>query len=143
MLAGVNTVRPKTQLVAVVDDDESVRSAIHSALNSVGLMARSFGSAEEFLDSGIRGEAACLITDLRMPGMSGLELQAKLIAEGSAIPTIFITAYGEPWTREHAMRSGAIEFLDKPFDGEVLLETVRKALNLDFEMGNSGKPITR
>jgi FixJ family two-component response regulator len=118
----------KIQLVAVVDDDESVRSAIHSALKSVGLTARSFGSAEEFLDSGIRSETACLITDMQMPGMSGLELQATLAGDGGRIAIIFITAYGEPWMRAQAMQAGAIEFLDKPFDDNVLLETVFKAL---------------
>jgi CheY-like chemotaxis protein len=124
----VNTVPPNIQLVAVVDDDESVRSAIQSALKSVGLTASSFGSAEEFLDSGVRSETACLITDLQMPGMSGLELQAKLAEDDGRIAIIFITAYGEPWMRAQAMRAGAIEFLDKPFDDNVLLETVRKAL---------------
>ncbi len=128
MFPSVETVPPKIPLVAVVDDDESVRGAIHGALESVGLAARSFGSAEEFLDSGVRGETACLITDLQMPGMSGLELQATLAEDDRRIAIIFITAYGEPWMRAQAMRAGAIEFLDKPFDDNVLLETVRKAL---------------
>jgi FixJ family two-component response regulator len=128
MFLSVKNALPKIQLVAVVDDDESVRSAIHSALKSVGLTARSFGSAEEFLDSGIRRETACLITDVQMPGMSGLELQAKMEHDGGRIAIIFITAYGEPWMRAQAMRAGAIEFLDKPFDDNVLLETVFKAL---------------
>ncbi len=124
----MNTVSPNGPLVAVVDDDESVRSAIHSALKAVGLTARSFGSAEEFLDSGVWTETACLITDLQMPGMSGLELQAKLAENNGRIAIIFITAYGEPWMRAQAIRAGAIEFLDKPFDDNVLLESVRKAL---------------
>jgi FixJ family two-component response regulator len=117
------------ELVAVVDDDESVRSALHGALTSVGLEARSFGSAEEFLDSGVKSQTACLITDLEMPGMSGLELQAKLAEDDRRIPIIFITAYGEPTLRAQAMRAGAIEFLEKPFDDNVLLETVRSILN--------------
>ncbi len=124
----MKTVPLQIKLVAVVDDDESVRSAIDSALKSVGLTARSFASAEEFLDSGMRSETACLITDLQMPGMSGLELQAKLAEDGGRMAIIFITAYGEPWMRAQAMRSGAIEFLDKPFDDNVLLATVLKAL---------------
>ncbi len=121
----VKTQNDSKRLVAVVDDDESVRSAVHGALRSVGLHARAFGSAEEFLKSGVQSETGCLITDLQMPGMSGLELQAKLAQSGSRIPIIFITAYGEPRMRAQAMEAGAIRFLDKPFDDDVLLETVR------------------
>jgi FixJ family two-component response regulator len=131
-LPGVKNAAPKRQLVAVVDDDESVRSAIHEALKSVGLTARSFGSADEFLNSGIRSDTACLITDVQMPGMSGLDLQAKLAHDGDRVAIIFITAYGEEWMRTQAMRAGAIEFLDKPFDDNVLLETVFKALNAEL-----------
>ncbi len=116
-------------MVAVVDDDESVRNGVHGALQSVGLTAHSFGSAEEFLDSALRAQTACLITDLQMPAMNGLELQAELAKNGPRIPIIFITAYGDARMRAQAMRAGAIEFLDKPFDDEILLETVRKALN--------------
>ncbi len=124
----VETSKLKAPLVAVVDDDESVRSAVHGALRSVGLSARSFGSAEEFLDSGIEAETGCLITDLQMPGMNGLELQAKLAQNERRIPIIFITAYGEQRMRAQAMAAGAIGFFDKPFDGDLLLETVRTAL---------------
>jgi len=118
----------KTQLTAIVDDDESVRSAIHGLLKSVGLKTRSFASAEEFLRSGQHRETACLISDIRMPGMSGLELQARLAAEDCRIPIIFITAYGDTRMRMQAMRAGAVEFLGKPFDDEVLLDSVRAAL---------------
>jgi FixJ family two-component response regulator len=118
----------KTQLTAIVDDDESVRSAIYGLLKSVGLKTRSFASAEEFLLSGQQSETACLITDIRMPGMSGLELQARLAAEDCRIPIIFITAYGDTRMRMQAMRAGAVEFLGKPFDDEVLLDSVRAAL---------------
>ncbi len=124
----METSKLKAPLVAVVDDDESVRSAVHGALRSVGLSARSFGSAEEFLDSGIEAETGCLITDLQMPGMNGLELQAKLAQNERRIPIIFITAYGEQRMRAQAMAAGAIGFFDKPFDGDLLLETVRTAL---------------
>ena len=120
--------RRKTQLIAIVDDDESARSAIHGVLKSVGLNTRSFASAEEFLESGQQSETACLITDIRMPGMSGLELQARLAEENFRIPVIFITAYGDTRMRTQAMRAGAIMFLGKPFDDEVLLESVRAAL---------------
>src|ERR1700740_583433 len=116
------------KVVAVIDDDESVRTALQELLKSVGLAARSFASAEEFLESGVQRQAGCLIADIRMPGMSGLELQAKLNADRCRIPTIFITAHGDAKLRMQALRAGAVEFLAKPFDDEVLLENVRAAL---------------
>jgi FixJ family two-component response regulator len=118
----------KTKLVAIVDDDDSVRSALHGMLKAVGLPALAFASAEEFLKSGQQNHIACLIADIRMPGISGLELQAKLNAEHCRIPTIFITAHGDAQMRMQALRTGAVEFLAKPFDDEALLETVRAAL---------------
>jgi len=121
-------IQGKTQLVAIVDDDDLMRSALQGLLKAVGLPARAFASAEEFLQSGQQHETACLIADIRMPGMSGLELQAKLNAERCRIPTIFITAHGDAKMRMQAMRAGAVEFLAKPFDDEVLLENVRAAL---------------
>ena len=98
-------------------------------MESAGLSARCFGSAEEFLESDQRNQTACLVTDIRMPGMSGLELQAKLKAEGSGIPMIFITAHDDAKMKTQAMNAGAVEFLPKPFDDEILLEKVRAALN--------------
>jgi FixJ family two-component response regulator len=118
----------KSQLVAIVDDDEEVRSAVQSVLKSAGFQPQSFPSAEEFLRSGTRTETACLITDLQMPGMDGFELQARLTEDGDGIPIIFITAYGNARTRMRAMESGALDFLEKPFDDAVLLERVRTAL---------------
>jgi FixJ family two-component response regulator len=97
-------------------------------LKSVGLPSQAFVSAEEFLKSGQQHQAACLIADIRMPGMSGLELQAKLNAEHCRIPTIFITAHGDTKMRMQALRAGAVEFLAKPFDDEALLGSVRAAL---------------
>jgi FixJ family two-component response regulator len=117
-----------TKLVAIVDDDGSMRSALQGLLKSAELPAQSFASAEEFLNSGQRHEIACLITDIRMPGMSGLELQTKLNTEGRRIPIIFITGHGDERLRMQALRAGAVEFLAKPFDDEVLLESVRAAL---------------
>jgi FixJ family two-component response regulator len=99
-------------------------------MKAVGLPAKTFASATEFLDSGQQDHAACLIADIRMPGMSGLELQAKLNADRCRIPTIFITAHGDAEMRMQAMRSGAAEFLSKPFSDDVLLETVRAALEM-------------
>lgn len=124
----MRSIERKTRLVAIVDDDESVRTAVHGVLKSVGLNTRSFASAEEFLRSGDQRETGCLITDIRMPGMSGLELQATLAEEDYRIPIIFITAYGDARTRTQAMRAGAVEFLEKPFDDDVLLESVRTVL---------------
>ena len=117
-----------SRLVVIVDDDESVQLALRDLIESEGLSAICFGSAEQFLDSVARSKAACLIADIRMPGMSGLELQAKLKAERCRIPVIFITAHGDAEMRIHAMRQGAVEFLSKPFDDAVLLEIVHTAL---------------
>ena len=121
-------VQGKTKLVAIVDDDDSVRTALHGMLKAVGLPALAFSSAEEFLNSGQQHHAACLITDIRMPGISGLELQAKLNAEHCRIPTIFITAHGDTRMRMQALRAGAVDFMAKPFDDGVLIESVRAAL---------------
>ena len=117
-----------TKLVAIVDDDDLMRSALQGLLKAVGLPARTFASAEEFLESGQQHQTACLIADIRMSGMSGLELQAKLNAEQCRIPTIFITAHGDERMRTQALRAGAVEFLAKPFDHAALLESVRAAL---------------
>jgi FixJ family two-component response regulator len=116
------------KIVAVVDDDQSVRTALKEMMRSAGLPALAFASAEDFLKSGQQRHTACLIADIRMPGMSGLELQAKLNADHCRIPTIFITAHGDEKMRMQALRAGAVEFLAKPFDDEALLEKVRAAL---------------
>ena len=118
-----------TEFVVIVDDDESVQSALQDLIEADGLSARCFGSAEEFLESGLQRKAACLITDIRMPGMSGLELQARLKNDGCKTPIIFITAHGDARVRIQAMREGAVEFLMKPFDDQVLLSRVRAALD--------------
>jgi FixJ family two-component response regulator len=121
-------IQKETKLVVVVDDDDSIRSAVQDLLDAVGLPARAFESAEEFLRSGKQQETACLIADIRMPGMSGLELQAQLNAEHCRIPIIFITAHGDEKMRMQALRAGAVEFMAKPFNDEALLESVRAAL---------------
>jgi FixJ family two-component response regulator len=115
-------------LIAVVDDDESIRLALIPALQSIGLTAVGFDSAESFIEYGRLSEVACLITDLRMPGMNGLELQAKLRREGYHFPTVFMTAHGMPEVRSQAMAAGAVAFFDKPFDADDLLEAVRKII---------------
>lgn len=121
-------IQPRTRLVAIVDDDDSMRSALLGMLRVVGLPARAFSSAEEFLGSGQQHDIACLIADIRMPGMSGIELQAKLNADRCRVPIIFLTAHGDEKMRMQALRAGAVEFMAKPFDEEALLESVRAAL---------------
>jgi FixJ family two-component response regulator len=118
----------RSKLVAIVDDDESVRNAVQGLMKSAGFPAQAFASAEEFLKSGQQHNAGCLIADIRMPGMSGLELQAWLNAERCRTPIVFITAHGDAKMRMQALRGGAVEFLAKPFDDEALLEIVRAAL---------------
>jgi FixJ family two-component response regulator len=117
-----------TKLISIVDDDDLMRGALQGLLKTIGLSARTFASAEEFLDSGDQHQTGCLIADIRMPGISGLDLQAKLNAERCRIPTIFITAHGDENLRMQALRAGAVEFLTKPFDDEALLGIVRAAL---------------
>jgi FixJ family two-component response regulator len=121
-------IQQNPKLVAIVDDDDLMRSALQGMLKSVGFPSQAFASAEEFLKSGQQHQTACLIADIRMPGMSGLELQSKLNAEHCRIPTIFITAHGDTKMRMQALRAGAVEFLAKPFDNEALLGSVRAAL---------------
>ena len=122
--------KSSSQLVAIVDDDLSVQTALKDLMESAGFSARCFGSAEEFLESDERNQIDCLVSDIRMPGMSGLELQAKLNAEGSPIPIIFITAHSDAKVKMQAMKAGALEFLSKPFDDEVLLEKVRPTVKV-------------
>ena len=131
-----------SRLIAIVDDDRSVQSALQDLIESEGLSTLCFGSAEQFLDSGAQRQAGCLIADIRMPGMSGIELQAKLKSERCRIPIIFITAHGDARMRIQAMRDGAVEFLTKPFDNAVLLETVHAAVEdyaKTFRLRNSNQ----
>ena len=116
-------------MVVIVDDDESMRNALRGLMKEVGLAAQAFASAEEFLDFGHPQQIGCVIADIRMPGMSGLELQARLNAQHCNIPIIFITGHGDEKMRLQALRAGAVEFLSKPFDDEILLESVRAAMN--------------
>jgi FixJ family two-component response regulator len=119
-----------SKLIAIIDDDESMQDSLRDLFESTGLVARCFGSAEEFLESGLHCEAGCLIAEIQMPGMSGLELQARLKEEQCNIPIIFITSNGGARMRIQAMREGAVEFLAKPLDYQLLLKTVEAALDL-------------
>src|SRR5580693_6418022 len=116
-----------SSLVAIIDDDESIRDALLDLVESERLPALCFNSAEEFLDSRAGREASCLLADIRMPGMSGLELQATLKSERCQVPIIFITGLGDIPMAVHAMRQGAIDFLTKPVDDAALLKSVERA----------------
>jgi len=119
-----------SKVIAIVDDDEAMQDSLRDLMEAAGLVARCFGSAEEFLASDLHTRAACLIVDIRMPKMSGLQLQAKLREEECDVPIIFITAHGDARMRIRAMREGAVEFLTKPFDHQLLLKRVRAALDM-------------
>ena len=116
-------------VVFVVDDDPSVRRSTERLLRSAGLKVQTYSSAREFLASHRPEGPACLVLDVRMPGLSGMDLQRELAQSGIHIPIIFITAHGDEKMRMRALRAGAVEFLAKPFDDETLLESVRAALN--------------
>jgi FixJ family two-component response regulator len=127
------THQPRSQtskLIAIIDDDQSMRDTLLDLIESTGLVARCFGSAEEFLEYDLHRQVGCLIAEIQMPGMSGLELQARLKEEQCNIPIIFITSNGGARMRIQAMREGAVEFLATPLDCQLLLKTVRAALDM-------------
>ena len=119
----------EVRLISIVDDDESIREAIESLLRSVGFRVEGFASAEDFLRSEQLRDTACLILDVRMPGMSGLELQRQLATASSRIPIIFITAHGSEEARAQARQAGAVDFLNKPFSEEALLNAIHGAVH--------------
>ena len=116
-------------LIVVVDDDESVREALENLISSVGFEVRLFASAESFLDSDTPLQTDCAILDVRLPGISGPELQQRLAADGQSIPIIIITAQADDKTQDQAVAAGAIAFLKKPVKEEVLLAALESALN--------------
>ena len=118
----------RTTIIAIVDDDPAVRRGTSGLLKSLGFSAIEFSSAEEFLSSGRAKDISCVITDVRMPGMSGIELQDRLIAAGHKIPIIFMTAFPEERTKTRAIKAGAFGFLTKPFAQNTLLDCVHSAL---------------
>jgi FixJ family two-component response regulator len=119
----------KPPLIAIVDDDESVRIGTKSLVRSLGYEVQTFESAEDFLLSQQRHDASCLISDIQMPGVGGLELQQLLAAENSPVPIIFITAFPDAQVRQLALDAGAIGFLSKPFEGEALIECLERVLS--------------
>ena len=118
-----------TPVISIVDDDASVREATKGLIRSLGYVAATFASAEEYLDSDRVADTACLITDVKMSGMSGVELQDRLIAAGHRTPVIFMTAFPEERIRARALRAGAFGFLSKPFQIDSLIEAVDKIAN--------------
>jgi FixJ family two-component response regulator len=118
-------------MVFVIDDDESIREALHSLIRSVGLSVATFASAHEFLESNRPDVPACLILDVRMPGLSGLDLQRDLSEANIHIPIIFITGHGDIPMSVRAMKAGAVEFLTKPFRDQDLLDAIQQALDRD------------
>jgi FixJ family two-component response regulator len=127
-------------MVFVVDDDASIRDAVRSLLKSVGLRSESFGSTEEFVNAVRPNTPSCLVLDVRLPGMSGLDFQADLEKRGVKIPIIFITAHGDIPMTSRAMKAGAVEFLPKPFQKRELLDAIHQALDRDraFRMEEAG-----
>jgi FixJ family two-component response regulator len=119
-------------VISIIDDDISVRVATDNLLRSLGYVVHTFASATEFLRSAHFKDTSCVIADVQMPAMSGVELQARLLAEGNHVPFIFITAFPEETIRERALKAGAIGFLTKPFDGLTLIKC------LDTSLGKHG-----
>jgi FixJ family two-component response regulator len=125
-------VMPETPVISIVDDDESVREAIESLMKSVGYVAKVFPSAGDFLSSGKVADTDCLILDVQMPGMSGLELQNRLAASESRVPIIFISAHCDAEARARALEAGAVGFLQKPFGEDALLKAIDSSLAIQM-----------
>lgn len=123
--------KERAPVVFIVDDDEAVRSSLRLLLKSVGLVPTALGSAREFLEKYDPAQPGCLVLDVRMPGMSGLELQEKLNVEGAVIPVIFITGHGDVPMAVEAMQAGAFDFLQKPFRDQDLIDRIQRALQKD------------
>ena len=119
----------RSKLIAIIDDNESMLDSLRDLIESGGFEAECFGSAKAFLESDVHGRAACLIVDIRMPKMSGLELQARLKQEKCNVPIIFVTAHNDAEIRAQAMNEGAVDFLAKPFDHQLLLKTLQVTLD--------------
>ena len=124
---------PMEATVYVVDDDQSVRTGLSRLLQSMGLTVKTFASAREFLDQAVAEEPGCLIADLRMPAMNGLELQEQLMTRNLNLPVIFLTGYGTVPASVRAIKRGAVDFLEKPVDDQVLLDAIYQALEKDRE----------
>ncbi|CAK0768370.1 Transcriptional regulatory protein FixJ [Gammaproteobacteria bacterium] len=117
--------------VFVVDDDPAVRDSLRLLLESVGLVVETFASSRDFLDATVPEQSGCVLLDIRMPGMSGLELQRRLVSRGITMPVIIITGHADVTTAVQAMKTGAVDFLEKPFNDQVLLDRIHDAINQD------------
>jgi CheY-like chemotaxis protein len=126
--AGLERARPNGETISVVDDDESIRDGTKTLLRSAGYRVATYASAELFLESGAIAETKCVILDVRMPGMDGLELQRRLNASDAGVPIIFVTAHDDAMSRRRAIQAGAVDFLSKPFEASLLMTTVETAL---------------
>jgi FixJ family two-component response regulator len=130
-ISGRNTILSPLPVISIIDDDASIRVATNSLVRSLGYAVHSFGSAEEFLQSTHINDTCCVIADVQMPGMSGVELQSLLLARGVGMPFIFITAFPDENIRARALKAGAIGFLTKPFDGQILVKCLCAAVQGD------------
>lgn len=119
---------PQTELIVIVDDDEPLREALGSILKAAGFPIDTFASAEEFLDSPQRRNTTCLLLDVRLPGMSGIELQRRLLDTNRSLPIIFVTAHGDASVRDLVMKAGATGFLNKPVRSDALLKEIHAAI---------------
>jgi CheY-like chemotaxis protein len=128
-----------SKLIAIIDDNESMQDSLCDLIESGGFEARCFGSAKAFLESDLHGKAACLIVDIRMPRMSGLELQARLKQEECNVPIIFITAFNDAEVRAQALKEGAVELLAKPIDHRLLLKMLRRTLDHEIDSACSSR----
>jgi len=124
-------------VISIIDDDASVRAATNNLLSSHGYSVHTFESAEDFLQSALQGVSSCVVTDVQMPGISGLDLLTRLRTRGNNVPLIFITAFPDEGVRARALKAGAICFLSKPFPGSVLINSIEMALNQP--RGGTGK----
>ena len=124
----MNDTLTKTGIIAIVDDDEALREALKSVMQAGGFLTNTFASAEEFLDSSQRRNTTCLLLDVRLPGMNGIELQRRLLDANSPFPIIFVTAHGDAAIRDLVMKAGAAGFLNKPVRSDTLLKEINAAL---------------
>lgn len=123
-------------VIFVVDDDQSVRGALRRLIRSAGLNVETFASVQEFLNQGHRVASGCLVVDVKMPGVNGLDFQEQLVASGHKMPIIFITAHEDIQARARAMRAGAVDFLQKPFHDQCLLDAIFVALEQETSAGS-------
>ena len=126
-----------TPVISIVDDDEAVRLALRSLVRSLGYVSNVFASAEEFLESSYLNNTSCLISDVQMPGMNGIELQSRLKRLDCGTPVIFVTAFPDERSRARALEAGAIGFMEKPFEGRAMIQLIETALRPRRERGSS------